>query len=188
MFEPEGLSFVKQAASISSSAEAIITKVTTTRITSETTLSTETMVRESNAVQALFQIVKMSQVQLKALVAFYQSKWSLVVLLLQPHTTAYVTHDPPLIMAVVGNIGFNYSLTWPALFEAIVDELAVFNIDVMSVLGLNCTFKRFDYIDTSELTPSHPLGVEPSHSVTGIFEFKLILFIANAIGQYGIWV
>ena len=66
-------------------------------------------------------------------------------------------------MAVVGNIGFNYSITWPALFEAIVDELAVFNIDVMSILGLNCTFKRFDYIDTSELTPTTHTRSAPTH-------------------------
>ena len=158
VFEPKKLSIVKRTVSISTSSKAIITKISTSRVTSETAMSTETIVRESNAVQAFFHIVKMYQVQLKALVAFYQ---------------------------IVGNIGFNYSLTWPALFEAIVNEFAVFNLDVMSVLGLNCVTKRFDYIDTSELTPN-------THTRSGAVllsdwkkRVKPILSTVNAIVNMG---
>jgi hypothetical protein len=55
-----------------------------------------------------------------------------------------------LVVAVVANIGFNYSLVWPYNFESIVSKLNVVNLDILPALGISCFTNRFNYIDRSE--------------------------------------
>jgi hypothetical protein len=62
-------------------------------------------------------------------------------------------------LQISGNIEFNYSLTWPANFEAVMSSISFANLDLFSALGVNCLTPSFDYIDKMLVMTLVPLAV-----------------------------
>jgi Ca2+/Na+ antiporter len=85
----------------------------------------------------------------------------------------------------VGNISFNYSLTWPKPFQEALSEFGMFNIDVLSVLGLNCMIDRFDHIHQS-VCLHRPFSLSLSLLFCFVFTFPCLSVLIATLAPLGV--
>lgn len=109
-----------------------MTEVISTKTSAEVITSSSTRVERGTFLLSFVRNGIKMQVQLKSIIAFLQ---------------------------ISGNIGFNYSLTWPANFEKVMLAVDVVNFDLLPALGVNCYTTSFDYVSKMVAMTLGPLGV-----------------------------
>jgi hypothetical protein len=60
---------------------------------------------------------------------------------------------------ISSDISFNCNISFPALFQSLLESLAFFKLDIVPSLGLGCYFSTFDYINRMVLVTLTPFAL-----------------------------
>lgn len=118
------------------------TEITTTVISSVVITETKVTLKPSNLIFQAIANWQAAQVKIKSLLSFSQ---------------------------IAVNISFNCNMSFPPVFENLLANLEIVNVDVFPSLGLSCRFNGFDYCDKMVATCMGPIVLSAMLMVAYVF-------------------
>jgi hypothetical protein len=132
----------KTAIKLKDSSLAHSTEITTTVISSVVITETKVTLKASNLIFQAIANWQAAQVKIKSLLSFSQ---------------------------IAVNISFNCNMSFPPVFENMLANLEIVNVDIFPSLGLSCRFNGFDYCDKMVATCMGPVVISGILMVAYVF-------------------